>query len=35
MEGVFKMIAQEEVQIRENVAARSTDLLKCVFALQD
>ncbi len=35
LEGVFKMIAQEEVQIRENVAARSTDLLKRVFALQD
>jgi hypothetical protein len=35
MEGVFKMIAQEEIQIRENVGARSTDLLKRVFALQD
>jgi hypothetical protein len=35
MEGVFKMIAQEEIQIRENVSARSTDLLKRVFALQD
>lgn len=35
LEGVFKMIAKEEIQIRENVAARSTDLLKRVFALQD
>jgi hypothetical protein len=35
LEGVFKMIAQEEIQIRENVGARTTDLLKRVFALQD
>lgn len=35
LEGVFKMIAQEEIQIRNNVTARSTDLLKRVFSLQD
>lgn len=35
MEGVFKMIAQEEVDIRSSINARSTDLLRRVFALQD
>lgn len=35
MEGVFKMVAVEEVQIRNNIAERTTDLLKRVFALQD
>lgn len=35
MEGVFKMVAVEEVEIRNNIAERSTDLLKRVFALQD
>ncbi|MGB3591490.1 MAG: DUF4197 domain-containing protein [Nonlabens sp.] len=35
LEGVFKMIAQEEIQIRANVGARTTDLLRKVFALQD
>ncbi|UOK42354.1 MULTISPECIES: DUF4197 domain-containing protein [Flavobacterium] len=35
MEGVFKMIAVEEKDIRNNLTARSTDLLKKVFALQD
>ena len=35
LEGVFKMIAQEELQIRNKVSSRSTDLLKRVFALQD
>jgi hypothetical protein len=35
LEGVFKMIAQEEIQIRNNITARSTDLLKRVFSLQD
>ena len=35
LEGVFKVIAQEEIQIRENVSSRSTDLLVKVFALQD
>jgi hypothetical protein len=31
LDGVFKMIAAEEKQIRENPAARTTDLLKHVF----
>lgn len=35
MEGVFKMVAVEEVQIRNNLASRTSDLLKRVFALQD
>jgi hypothetical protein len=35
MEGVFKMIAVEEKEIRTNVSARSSDLLKKVFAMQD
>ena len=35
LEGVFKMISQEEIQIRNNLSSRGTDLLKRVFALQD
>jgi hypothetical protein len=35
MEGVFKMIAVEEKDIRTNLASRSSDLLRKVFALQD
>lgn len=35
LEGVFTMIAIEEKDIRTNFAARTTDLLKRVFALQD
>jgi hypothetical protein len=35
MEGVFKMIAVEEKEIRTNLNARSSDLLKRVFAIQD
>lgn len=35
LEGVFTMIAIEEQEIRNNFAARTTDLLKRVFALQD
>ena len=35
LEGVYTMIAVEEKQIRNNFAARTTDLLKRVFALQD
>jgi hypothetical protein len=35
MNGVFKMIAVEEKEIRVNVGARSSDLLKRVFAMQD
>ena len=35
LEGVFTMIAVEEKEIRNNFAARTTQLLKRVFALQD
>lgn len=35
LEGVFKMIEKEEADIRTNTAARSSSLLKSVFALQD
>ena len=35
MEGVFKMVAKEEKEIRTNLSARTSDLLKKVFALQD
>lgn len=35
MEGVFKMIAVEEKNIRTNLSSRTSDLLKKVFALQD
>jgi hypothetical protein len=35
MDGVFKMIAVEEQNIRTNFSSRSTDLLKKVFAMQD
>ena len=35
LDGVYFMIAQEEQQIRNNFAERSTNLLKRVFALQD
>ena len=35
LKGVYKMIALEEKEIRNSVGARSTDLLKRVFALQD
>ena len=35
LEGLFSMIAKEELNIRDNVAARTTDLLKKVFARQD
>ncbi len=35
MEGVFKMVAVEEVQIRNDLNARTSDLLRKVFALQD
>lgn len=35
LEGVFKMIAQEEIEIRSKVSSRGTDLLQRVFALQD
>ncbi|RNL94593.1 DUF4197 domain-containing protein [Sinomicrobium pectinilyticum] len=35
LEGVFTMIAVEEKEIRNKTTARTTDLLKRVFALQD
>ncbi|MHA3788584.1 DUF4197 domain-containing protein [Flavobacterium hauense] len=35
LNGVFKMIAVEEKDIRNNIAARTTPLLKKVFAAQD
>ena len=35
LEGVFKVISQEEIEIRSKVSSRGTDLLKRVFALQD
>lgn len=35
LDGVFLMIAKEEESIRNNFAARTTDLLKRVFAIQD
>lgn len=35
LNGVFKMIAVEEKEIRTSTAARSTTVLKRVFALQD
>ncbi len=35
IEGVFKMVAQKEIGIRQNISERTTDLLKKVFALQD
>ncbi|TYP70924.1 DUF4197 domain-containing protein [Aquimarina intermedia] len=35
LNGVYKMIAVEEKQIRTSIQARTTDLLKRVFALQD
>lgn len=35
LEGVFTMIEKEELNIRENTSARSTNLLKSVFAMQD
>lgn len=35
MDGVFKMIAVEEKDIRMNLKSRTSDLLKKVFAMQD
>jgi len=35
LDGVFKMVAVEEKDIRNNLAARTSDLLKRVFSLQD
>lgn len=35
LEGVFLMISKEEKEIRNNISARTTDLLRRVFAVQD
>jgi len=35
MEGIFKMIAVEEKNIREKLSSRTSDVLKSVFSLQD
>lgn len=35
LDGLFKMVAKEELKIRDNVSARSTDLLKKVFGYAD
>ena len=35
LEGVYKMISVEEKTIRNNISARTTSLLRQVFALQD
>lgn len=35
LNGVFKMVAVEELEIRDNVSKRTSELLKKVFALQD
>lgn len=35
LDGVYVMIAKEEKDIRDNFGARTTDLLKRVFAIQD
>ncbi|AXB57063.1 DUF4197 domain-containing protein [Flavobacterium fluviale] len=35
LSGVFKMIAVEEKEIRNNISARTTPLLQKVFAMQD
>ncbi len=35
LDGVFIMIAKEEKEIRNNISARTTDLLRRVFAAQD
>ena len=35
LKGLFSMVEKEELNIRQNVAARTTDLLRKVFAKQD
>jgi len=35
LNGLFSMVAKEEVNIRKNVSARTSDLLRKVFAKQD
>ena len=35
LDGLFAQVAKEELDIRNNIAARTTDLLRRVFAAQD
>ncbi|MGF1448140.1 MAG: DUF4197 domain-containing protein [Opitutales bacterium] len=35
LDGLFRMIAAKELEIRQDVSARTTDLLRLVFARQD
>ncbi len=35
LDGLFAMVAKEELDIRQNVGARTTDLMRRVFARQD
>lgn len=35
LSGVYKMIEQEELNIRKNASSRTTDLMKSVFSMQD
>ncbi|MEM6963356.1 MAG: DUF4197 domain-containing protein [Bacteroidota bacterium] len=35
LDGLFSMVEKEELNIRNNISARTSDLLKKVFALQD
>ena len=35
LDGLFAMVAKEELNIRNNISARSSDLLRKVFAQQD
>lgn len=35
LDGLFSMVEKEELNIRNNISARTSDLLKQVFALQD
>lgn len=35
LKGVYKMVAVEELKIRNDISSRTTDILKKVFALQD
>jgi hypothetical protein len=35
LQGVYEMIALEEIAIRNDLFARTTDVLKRVFAMQD
>ena len=35
LDGLFAQVAKEELNIRNNISARTTDLLRKVFAAQD